>query len=288
MTKEEPSDMVLSRTRTQTRFVVLPPSSRTAISSQFRNVEVDARRHDDLFAEMQRFRGGVYLNDGAIQSEDLTDGRHMVGIDERSWHVLSVDSRGRICACLRYLEERHASGFEDLWVRHSALSQCPRFGNPFRRAVETEMERARQMQIGFGEVGGWAVAESHRWTMEPLRIILATYGLLQLRGGCAGVATATFRHSSATILRRIGLNSLSWDGAALPPYYDPNYRCEMEVLHFDSRFPNQKYRDSVTELSHALATSPVICREGHKSALPGVFHGFDIPVGAPGLVPVAI
>jgi len=259
-----------------------------AISGQFLNVEVDSRRHHELFAEMQRFRGSVYLSDGAIRPADLTDGRHKVCIDEHSWHVLSIDSSGRICACLRYLEERTASGFDDLWVRHAALSQCPKFGNRFRGAVETEMERARQMQIGFGEVGGWAVAESHRGTLEPLRIILATYGLLQLRGGCTGIATATFRHSSATILRRIGLNSLSWDGAELPPYYDPKYRCDMEVLHFDSRFPNQKYRDSVSELSHALAASPVICRDSVKSAGRSVFHGFEIPMAKPALLPVAV
>jgi hypothetical protein len=276
--------MVLSRNRRQTRFVVLPPSSVLAISGQFLNVEVDSRRHRELFAEMQRFRGSVYLSDGAIRPADLTDGRHKVCIDEHCWHVLSIDSSGRICACLRYLEERTASGFDDLWVRHAALSQCPKFGNRFRGAVETEMERARQMQIGFGEVGGWAVAESHRGTLEPLRIILATYGLLQLRGGCAGIATATFRHSSATILRRIGLNSLSWDGAELPPYYDPKYRCDMEVLHFDSRFPNQKYRDSVSELTHALATSPVICRDRVKSTSQTVFRGFEIPMAEPALL----
>jgi hypothetical protein len=276
--------MVLSRNRRRSRFVVVPPSSRPAISSHFRNVEVDARRHDELLAEMQRFRGDVYLTDGAIQRDDLTDGRHQVGIDEQSWHVLSIDSSGRICGCLRYLEERNASGFDDLWVRHAALSQCPKFGSRFRGAVETEMKRAQRMQIGFGEVGGWAVAESHRGTLEPLRIILATYGLLQLRGGCAGIATATFRHGSATILRRIGLNSLSWNGAELPPYYDPKYRCDMEVLHFDSRFPNHKYRASVSELTHALATSPVICRDRVKSTSETVFRGFEIPMAEPALL----
>jgi hypothetical protein len=129
---------------------------------------------------MQCFRGSVYLRDGAIQPSDLTAGRHKVSIDEHSWHVLSMDSGNRICACLRYWEEPDALDRDDLWVRHPAMSRCPKFGNLFRRAVETERERARQMQIGFGEVGGWAVAESHRGTLEPLRIILATYGLLQL------------------------------------------------------------------------------------------------------------
>lgn len=271
--------MVLSKSRTQTRFVVLPPSRIATISNDFRNVHVNRRQHDDLFAEMQRFRGQVYLTDGAIKSSDLIDGRHQVSIDNRSWHVLSLDTDGRICACLRYLEESHASGFRDLWVRHAALSQSPALGGRFRRAVEWEMARARRTRIGFGEVGGWAVAESHRWTLEPLRIILATYGLLQLHGGCSGVATATFRHSSAAILRRIGLSPLQSDGVALPPYFDPNYGCEMEVLYFDSRFPNSRYRANVAELSDLLTEAPVVCRESVRPIFDRVICNFETAVG---------
>src|SRR6266545_1425904 len=142
--------MVFSRSRAQTRYVVLPPSRLETLSSQFRNVQVDNLRHENLFAEMQRFRGRVYLSDGAVQPGDLIDGRHQVSIDERSWHVLSLDSRGSICACLRYLEEPNAAGFHDLWVRHAAVSQTPAFAGRLRQAVEAEMARARQMKIGFG------------------------------------------------------------------------------------------------------------------------------------------
>jgi len=292
--------MVLSGPRTQTQFVVLPPARLTTAPKYFRNVQSDSGHYEDLFAEMQRFRGRVYLSDGAVKPADLSDGRHSVAIDEQSWHVLSLDSRGRICACLRYLDERGAAGFQDLWVRHSALAHSPEFAGRFRGAVESEMTRARQSHVGFGEVGGWAVDESHRWTLEPLRIILATYGLLQLHGGCTGVATATFRHSSAAILRRIGLSSLTYGGAPLPAYFDPNYGCHMEVLTFDSRFPNAKYRNSVEELSRILAASPVICRDRMMSNIHRVIRGFETPaaqpacslIGAeligPELVPVAV
>jgi hypothetical protein len=115
-------------------------------------------------------------------------------------------------------------------------------------------------RIGFGEVGGWAVGQDHRWTLESLRIVFAIVALLELLGGRAGVATATSRHSSATILRRIGLPSLQADGVDLPPYYDSQYSCEMEVLRFDSRYPNPKYREWVDQLVSCLSTSPVICR----------------------------
>ena len=269
----------------QTKFVILPPS-RATVASSFHNIQTDSRKHDDLFAEMQRFRGRIYASDGAIRYSELTsDGRHKMSIDEHSWHVLSLDQDGRICACLRYLEETRAAGFDDLWVRHAAMAHSAE-GRRFRSAVEEEMTRARRMRLGFGEVGGWAVAERFRGTLEPLRIILATYGLLELLGGCAGVATATFRHCSASILRRIGLSPLMTEGAELPPYYDPQYKCEMEVLRFDSRYPNPKYRQAVRELSDILKYAPVIRRENIRGTIQGVLGGFQIPVAEPAMVPV--
>src|SRR5438045_3232047 len=108
--------MIFSRIRNATSFVVLSPS-RSAAVSHLCNVQVDNGCHEDLCAEMQRFRGGVYLRDGAIQPGDLSDGRHKLSIDEHSWHVLSLDARGHIRACLRYLEDRSAEKFDDLWVR---------------------------------------------------------------------------------------------------------------------------------------------------------------------------
>jgi hypothetical protein len=224
---------------------------------------------------MQRFRGQIYLEDGAIRRQDLTtDGRHATPVDEKSWHVLSIDDSGEVRACLRYLEESKATKFDDLWVRHAAAVQSPK-GPSYRNAVEQEMLRARQLGLGFGEVGGWAVAKDHRWTMEPLRIILATYGLLELLGGCAGVATATFRHSSATILRRIGLTSLISEDGALPPYYDPHYGCEMELLRFDSRFPHAKYRAAVSEFQVDLKSAPVICRQRSLPPMAMMHTAFD-------------
>lgn len=276
--------MLLSRTRAQARFVVLPPSKAT-VPEVFRNVQSDARRYDELLAAMQRFRGTIYRADGAIESTSLSyDGRHKMPIDEESWHVLSLDDHGKLISCLRYLDESSASGFHRLWVKHAAVSECPVLGRKFRGAVEENMKRAKRYGMRFGEVGGWAVSEDHRWTMEPLRIILATYGLLELLGGCTGVATATFRHSSAAILRRIGLSSIAAGGEEIPPYYDPNYRCEMEVLQFDSRRPAEKYRDSIEELARKLITAPVVCRESRSIPMAEVLGCFDVPA----MVPAAI
>jgi hypothetical protein len=129
----------------------------------------------------------------------------------------------------------------------------------------------------FGEVGGWAVSEDHRRTAEPLRIILATYGLLELLGSCAGVATATFRHSSARILQKIGLTAITIDGSELAPYHDPQYGCLMQALQFDSRSPNPRFRGWIEELTADLSAAPVVCAGNLVTSLGRVWRGFEVP-----------
>jgi hypothetical protein len=246
----------------QTQLLTLAPA-RVAVSNdlRFRDVQASGRRYEEMLAKLQRFRGRVYLQDGAISPNELTsDGRHRMDIDERSWHVLAVDKAGEVCGCVRYLPEHRSTDFADLWIREAAITRCPTWGDHFRRAVEQERARARGKNVAFAAVGGWAVAEDRRWTTDPLRMILGVWGLSRLLGGCVGVATATVRHGSAVILRRIGLRSLMANGVEVPSYYDPHYGCEMEALRFDSDLPNPKYRTWIEELREQLEFSPVICK----------------------------
>lgn len=208
---------------------------------------------------MQRFRGEIYLQDGAVRPENLTtDGRHYLPVDEESWHVLTLNEERKICACLRLHQERTTRQFEQLPVSHSALGNCPTWGGRLRQAVESEIATASAAQIRFGDVGGWAIAPERRRTLEPLRTILAAYGLAQHLGGFLGIATATCKHGSATILRKLGLSPLQANGEDMPVYYDPHYSSEMEVLRFDSRRPNPKYWDWIGELRLLLSSAPVV------------------------------
>ncbi|HWB86063.1 MAG TPA: hypothetical protein VG675_18110 [Bryobacteraceae bacterium] len=247
----------------QTQFILLPPA-KMRVPSVFRYVEVNQRLYSGLLAEIQRFRGQIYLADGALTRGELTeDGRHAPVIDDRSWHVATLDKDGKVTACLRFLEETPARHFDDLWVRHAAIANCSTWGKRVRESIEQELIRARQQRLTFGEVGGWAIAPDRRWTGDAVKIILATYGLLQLLGGCTGVATATARHASASVLRRIGLAPFRLDGVELEPYYDPQYGCLMELLQFDSRYPNPRYSDWVSAFVAHLATAPVVCPQKH-------------------------
>ena len=236
---------------------------------------------------MQRFRGSVYLADGAIPKTALTvDGRHRSSVDDRCWHLLSLDDDGQVCACLRYLEETDAAGFDSLLVRHAAVSSST-IGPQFRVAVEGERARARRLGLRFGEVGGWAVDERRRHTYQPVQILLGMYALLELLGGSLGVATATWRHQSAAILRRIGLAALECGGAELQPYFDPYYSCQMEVLRYDSRSPNQKYQEAVWEFAARLMAAPVVCDGPSRMGLRNILENFDLPVVEPALAQYA-
>ncbi len=71
---------------------------------------------------------------------------------------------------------------------------------------------------------------------------MATFGLSQVLGGAVGISTVTRRNGSASILKKIGGRPLKCESLELPPYHDPRYRCEMEVLPFRSWAPNPRFK----------------------------------------------
>ena len=50
-------------------------------------------------------------------------------------------------------------------------------------------------------------------------------------------------------------------GVELPSFYDAHYRCQMEVLRFDSSRPNPRYRQWMDACRSHLQDVPIICRE---------------------------
>jgi hypothetical protein len=262
----------------QTRLMVLAPQH-AKVPSVFENVKYDERRHREFLSGMQRLRGSLYLQDGAIERRDLSeDGRHCIDIDRDSWHLLALDRSGRVCGCVRYRAHHNTAGFHDLWVRQSALATSPIWGTQFRHAVESEMLQARRRNISYVELGGWAIALERRCTAEALRIALSTYCLAQVLGGCIGITTATLRHCSSSILRRIGGRSLESVAGPLPPYYDPQFECDMEVLRFDSAFPAPKYARLVEQLRAYILAVPVICQGMRHRLWAGAFGLRDTAV----------
>jgi hypothetical protein len=208
---------------------------------------------------MQRLRAKLYLEDGAIQASDVSsDGCHRLAADSYAWHLLSLDSLGRVRGCSRYIAYPNTVSFSELGVRKAALSRSREWGLALRAALVSEVSHARARGLSFVEVGGWALDPSVRGTKEALRVALGTYSLARILGGCIGITTATDRHCSAGILRRIGGRPLRCGSVELPIYFDPQYGCEMELLRFDSTELNPRYESFVTELSGYLQSCEVI------------------------------
>ena len=249
-------------------LLVAPPHA--CLPDGFHNIRSDTAGRDLYLAAMQRLRGRAYLEDGAIEPRQISSGgRHCMAIDDESWHLLGLDSSGAVCGCVRYYAHDSQARFTDLSVRRSAIAACESWGGKFRSAVEAELQRARSGNLSYVEVGGWAIAPERRCTAEALRTALATYSLARILGGCIGITTATVRHHSSSILRRIGGSSLQLAGTAIPPYYDPQYGCDMEVLRFDSAFPAPQYSRQVDELVGEVFDVPVMCARLPRTLWPG-------------------
>jgi hypothetical protein len=222
---------------------------------------------------MQRLRGRVYLDDGAIAKAELSaDGRHILGADDHCWHLLNVDETGEVVGCIRIQQHGGGTRFDDLRISESALAFSDLWGGRLRAAVEQDLRDAVASGFSYIEVGGWAMAQKVRGTAECLRSVLAVYAWSRLVGGALGVSTATERNGSASILRRLGGNPVNWDNAEIPAYYDPRYDCRMHMLRYDSRNPACRYEALIGSIEKVLANVPVVLPD--RPAWQPVFRGF--------------
>jgi hypothetical protein len=242
------------------RIVFVAPST-ACVSDLFQDVEASQDLHREFVRDVQRLRGSIYLKDGAIQAHQLSpDGLHKTAEDDASWHMLLLDRNQRLTACALYTEHDDTVTMEDLRAGKSPLTQNDEWSPKLRTAIQSELDEARRDRLQFVELGGWAVSEHVRGTAGPLSLALAVYAFSRRCGGVLGMTTATFRHSSAAILKRLGGSRFEIEGATLPPYYDPRYRCMMEMLRFDSRRPNPKYLDLIEQARGALSAIKVVAR----------------------------
>jgi hypothetical protein len=230
---------------------------------RFRRLTIDPVSHLKIFKAMQRFRGASYLADGALRPHNLTaDGRHCQPVDADSWHLLVHDDYGSLVSCARYYPIPDPQ-FEATAAAKTALANAPHWRTKVRGAVEASIRRARERGANFAELGGWCVARSSRFTSHALRSVLCMYALGEVLGGTIGFSTATTRHSSSSILQRLGAQKADWNGECLPSYFDPFFDCDMELLQFDSLRPSPRYADQVSQyIAEMRAEMPVICRSG--------------------------
>jgi hypothetical protein len=169
-----------------------------------------------------------------------------------------VDENEAVVACIRYFAHEASVRFSELSIADSGIARSAELGTRVREAVETGLDCARRRGVCYVELGGWAVCESLRYTTEAIRTLLTVYALSQVRGGAVGLCSATTRHHSSSILRRIGGRPLRASGVEVSSYYDAQYACEMELLSFDSESPNKRYAGWISDCREMLHQVPVL------------------------------
>ena len=187
-----------------------------------------------------------------------------------------LDRQHQVTACVWYMEHTSSASIDSLRVRTCPLATHNEWRGRFRGAIQAELARARRLGMRYAEVGGWAVAPEHRCKSEGLLLALAAYSLGRIAGGALGLTTATVRHASSAILRRIGGSHLMSDAGPVPSYFDSRYNCEMELLRFDSRRPSPKFDALIDGLKNKLAYVPVIA----STFLEAPFEYAEVPAAA--------
>ncbi|HWF45848.1 MAG TPA: hypothetical protein VG168_02490 [Bryobacteraceae bacterium] len=252
-------------------FKILAPSH-DEVPELFAGARLDSRSHANMLFDIQVLRGSVYREYGPIAAQLLADGRHYQTADAQSWHIVLHDSNHRLMGCSRYRPV--VGGFEQLGASQSAIAHSQRFGSKLREAIEGEIGHARRNCIQFGEVGAWALRSEVRCSTAAVNIALMTFVLAESLGGGLGITTATTRHHSASILRRLGGRRL----ADLPAYYDPKYGCVIEILHFSSANLDPQFADRAKRLRSEIERVPVLCGAGRKNTgteIPSHFYDRD-------------
>ncbi len=238
-------------------FVLLAPSD--VDRTRFADVEGDAARHRRLLESAQRLRANVYLEINALNRSQLTpDGLHCHPVDERAFHLLTLNEDDEVAACARYILYPNTVKYSDLTVSQTPLARTSDFGPILQSAVEDELASARSRNLNYAEVGGWAIAPDLRCTTEAVRIILSLYALSDRFGGALGIAAAN-RSRSAPILRRAGGEPVSQSGSRLPVYVDPHFHNETELIRFDSTRPSSKFQQMLERLKSYMIEIPVVC-----------------------------
>lgn len=204
-----------------------------------------------MLSEAQRLRGRRYLEDGAIQPEDLdSEGRHVSRYDDQAYHLLWLSEAEEVLGCIRVnVSPVFSSGSRlNLFQVGATLDRLdPRESTEMRFGLAQALaERAIVFQPEEPLViviGGWVVEPAAR--INPG----LNFGCLWLQrqlDALAGFSVATDRNHSHRILKKGGGHPITFsDGKEL--FYDSHYDCQMGLLLYSHRLIPARHRDSFNQ-----------------------------------------
>jgi hypothetical protein len=144
----------------------LAPSDR-AVPPRFGTVDSDPIRYQNFLADAQRLRGRIYLEDGAIEPEQLVESRHQLEIGRGKLAPAGGPTDTAGCLVARGIANTPTPpGLPNSQWRARRWPAATIQGHRLRKSVEAELELARRLNLPYVELGGWALDQSIRGTME--------------------------------------------------------------------------------------------------------------------------
>lgn len=219
-------------------MVVLAPPRRAPGVDAWSEVVQSHNEHTRLLHEAQRLRGSIYAAEGAIDRSQLTrSGRHEEAEDYDAWHVLTLDAHGEVSGCMRSLQYPATVTLDEMTtLRGCRLAKAPETAMTFRLAFEALTATARRHGRPIGVPGGWAVRDDSRGGTHSFKLVFGIFAIGLAVDFSLALLTATTRHRSASMLRRLGAQPLAYNDKEVSRYFEPHYGCDMELLVIDRSF----------------------------------------------------
>jgi hypothetical protein len=124
------------------------------------------------------------------------------------------------------------------------------------------LEKAAASGAMVFEPGGWATSNEGGSASRGITLACSAWSVFRsYKKPVVALGTATARHASADMLRKLGGTPLIYQGKELPPFHDPFYGCQMELLSFDQHVAPE-YQSVVQELDQFFRTALVIAPLG--------------------------
>ncbi|GAA4412991.1 hypothetical protein GCM10023187_40760 [Nibrella viscosa] len=214
--------------------------------------------YEQTIAEIQRFRGRIYVQDQAIPASALDrSGRHYTKLDYASYHVIIRNQEGAITGVMRIPTYVSGAAVWFLQLYHVLERMEPGQKALYSFAIQHFIDQSASKYPFIVEPGGWAVDRQISEKLTGTVLAASCWAFCQLIGGAVAVATATVKHNAADLLRMMGgINCLQ--GTTNARFFDSFHQCELELIFFQSDKINPRFAAMVEAIKEQWQQREVV------------------------------
>lgn len=194
--------------------------------------------HEDMLQRIRRFRGKVCLSESVLPPEAVdASGCHYLACDSANYHLVMMDTKGKLAACLRLRFYLLNPSARDLQF-YKAIRRMPNWiSSRCSNSLNHSIYEGRQNELKLAEAGGYAVAEDRKNCPAAALLPMAALTLSQMMGNALVFEYAGAGPESRVVLRSFG-DVLSYDGLPIPAVLDEQHGRLMQVFVSDTSRAN--------------------------------------------------